>query len=79
MNDAKKIKDNSIKKEIKELIEKLKSAKNLQDVSNIKKLAGYKSYYRARIKNYRIGLFYDNDKLYIVRCLHRKDIYKFFP
>jgi len=79
LNDVKKIKENKVKEDIKEFIIKIKSVKNLQEITNLKKLSGYKNYYRVKIKNYRVGLFFDNNKLSIVRCLHRKEIYKFFP
>ena len=32
-----------------------------------------------RIKDYRIGLYFNEETLYLVRILHRKEIYKFFP
>ena len=43
------------------------------------KLSGYTDYYRIRIGEYRIGLKYSNKTITLVRFLHRKDIYKFFP
>jgi len=50
-----------------------------QNLHNIKKLAGYKYYYRMRIGAYRIGFKYESDKITFFRILHRKEIYKYFP
>jgi mRNA interferase RelE/StbE len=35
--------------------------------------------YSIRIGDYRIGLALEKDTLVFVRCLHRKEIYRFFP
>jgi mRNA interferase RelE/StbE len=48
---------------------------------NVKKLTGYREYYRARLGDYRIGLRVDHQAQVIECCrvMHRKDIYRFFP
>lgn len=48
-------------------------------IPDIKKLKGYKNYYRLRFGNYRLGISYRNDVFIFERALHRKDIYKYFP
>ncbi|WP_417909752.1 type II toxin-antitoxin system RelE family toxin [Candidatus Electronema sp. PJ] len=45
----------------------------------MKKLKGYDTFYRVRIGDYRIGLKLAEDGLIFVRCLHRKEIYRYFP
>ena len=45
----------------------------------LKKMRGYKNYYKIRFKTYRIGIFFDRDLFEFQRIKHRKDIYKFFP
>jgi mRNA interferase RelE/StbE len=50
-----------------------------EDIPNLKKLKGYKFYYRIRFGNYRAGIRIQNNMLVFERLLHRKDIYKFFP
>lgn len=47
----------------------------------VQKLAGYQSYYKIRIGNYRIGLRIDQEEgsIEFQRVLHRKDIYRVFP
>ena len=51
----------------------------LSDLPNLKKLKGYKNYYRIRFGNYRAGIRLQNDTLIFERLLHRRDIYKFYP
>jgi mRNA interferase RelE/StbE len=50
-----------------------------EDVPNLKKLKGYKYFYRIRFGNYKAGIRIQNNILVFERLLHRKDIYKFFP
>lgn len=44
-----------------------------------KKLKGHKSAYRIRMGQYRIGFYYENKPAELVRILHRKEIYRYFP
>ena len=46
---------------------------------NIEKMKGYKNYYKVRFGNYRVGMFYKSDTLYVKTVMHRKDIYNYFP
>ena len=77
--DLLKIVDNKIKKKIIQVIDNIKRANKPQDIANLKKLENYKTYYRIRIGNYRIGIEIIKDKIIFTRILQRKDIYKFFP
>jgi len=79
IRDLKKVKDKNIKLKIKDIIDDIESSTKLQDIQNLKKMSGYNDYYRIRIKDYRIGLYFNEETLYLVRILHRKEIYKFFP
>lgn len=78
--DLKKVKkDKKLLKSVKEVIGEVKKAKDLSDLRNLSKLKEYKTFYRIRIGDYRIGLDVVEDKVIFVRILHRKDIYKYFP
>jgi mRNA interferase RelE/StbE len=61
------------------LFEEVESYKNLAQISNFKKLKGYRNYYKIRFGDYRAGLKFENNILVFERILHRKDIYKFYP
>jgi mRNA interferase RelE/StbE len=64
---------------LRDLIETLKSVQNLNDITNLKKLKGHTNAYRIRVTNYRVGFYYENGSLIMVRFLPRKTIYRFFP
>jgi len=48
-------------------------------VSNLTKLSGSSGFYRIRVGDYRIGIAVEEDEVEFVRCLHRRDIYRYFP
>jgi mRNA interferase RelE/StbE len=80
VRDAKKIRDKALLTQIKTVIEQVEQAATLQDVGRLKRLAGSSGgYYRIRVGDYRIGLIVENDVVIFVRCLNRKEIYRYFP
>jgi mRNA interferase RelE/StbE len=72
-------KDNAILNQLRILIEKLETGNSLELIKNIKKMKGSESYYRIKLGDYRLGLKVENNKLIIIRFLHRKEIYRYFP
>ena len=62
-----------------ELIEQLQQAASLDIVPNIKKLKGYKTAYRIRMGEYRIGFLLEADTVKLSRVMNRKEIYRYFP
>ena len=77
--DLQKLNQASIKKDILEIIEEVEQAALLSEIKNIKKLQGYKTAYRIRTGDYRIGLFVENNIVEFVRVANRRDIYEIFP
>ena len=77
--DLRSIRDTKLLAKIKEMIGECKSAENLTELKNVKKLQGYETFYRIRIGDYRVGIEVLNDELIFTRFLHRKDVYKYFP
>ena len=76
--DLKKIKDKEILQKVKECIHIAEEANSLQELSDIKKISGSSGYYRVRLREYRIGIFVSGNEIEFVRCLHRREVYKFF-
>ncbi len=77
--DLSKIDARTLQK-IKRIIEKLEQAESLKSVSHIKKLKNsLQCYYRIRLDDYRIGFKLENNKITLIRFLHRKEIYRYFP
>ncbi|HEX8633368.1 MAG TPA: type II toxin-antitoxin system RelE/ParE family toxin [Pyrinomonadaceae bacterium] len=78
--DLKRLKDRAVFGQVKAAIEEVEQAATLQEVSRLKRLAGSGgNYYRIRVGDYRLGLVFENDMAIFVRCLNRKEIYRFFP
>ena len=65
---------------IKELVfEILPECASLSEVAGLKSLRQSKNAFRIRIGEYRIGLKREGDLLEVMRVLHRKDFYRYFP
>lgn len=75
----KKLKDQNLRIGITKAIKETIQAKNPQEITNLKKMAGHKMAYRIRYKSYRIGVYIMNNKVVFTDFAHRKDIYKLFP
>lgn len=52
---------------------------NLQEITNIKAMKGYPGRYRIRVGAYRIGIKVAENSIELMRVLHRKEFYRYFP
>ena len=77
--DLKKLKDNDMLERVQRVIEEVEAATNLQEIGNLKKMSGTTDFYRIRIGDYRIGPAMEGDTIEFVRCLARRDLYRYFP
>lgn len=77
--DLRNIRDRRTLAKVKSLVRLIENAQTLDQVTNLKKLAGGKSYYRVRIGSFRLGLVAEGAMVTFVRFLHRKEIYRYFP
>jgi mRNA interferase RelE/StbE len=75
-----KIRNKLVFQRINDLIIELEKADSLKNARSVKKLVGFKNYYRIRIGEYRLGFEKINDKIIrFIIIAHRKDIYNLFP
>ena len=75
-----KLKDKSLYSKIEKVISILEKSNSLNDVSNIKKLSGFKTYYRCRLGDYRIGIEQISaSTIRFIIIAHRKEVYNVFP
>jgi mRNA interferase RelE/StbE len=77
--DLRKIKDRRILGSVEQAIENVDAAEMVADIANLKKLAHTKNCYRIRAGEYRIGIVIEAASVEFVRCLHRREIYRYFP
>ena len=79
LKDVKRIGQKLVAEKIESAIINVEEAKTIQQISNIKKLKGSKSAYRIRVGDYRIGILVSENSVEFICCLHRKEVYKYFP
>ncbi len=75
----KKIQEDQLKTDILHSILNVELAEETKQIENLKKLTGYKNYYRIKVGTYRIGIQIESDKVVFAAFAHRKDIYRLFP
>jgi mRNA interferase RelE/StbE len=75
----KKAKDANLRSRVQEIIQQVDDAEHMDDIRNLKKLRAEGNYFRIRFGDYRIGLTIEGDTVCFVRCLHRSEIYRYFP
>jgi len=62
------------------VFEEIPTLNNIFGVPNMKKMKGYRDYYRIRIGDYRIGCKVEKEnKIIFYKVKSRSDIYKVFP
>lgn len=77
--DVEAVADSSIAVRLSEIIAEIELCNTIRDIPNVKKMAGVGPYYRIRVGNYRIGISLDAGTVRLIRFLHRKEIYRYFP
>ena len=77
--DLKKIRRKALRQEVQAVIEQIEQSTTLYDLPNVKHLTSEGPYYRIRIGDYRLGLLVEDDTVTMVRFLHRREIYRYFP
>ena len=80
LRDLKKLKKQAIYQQVYEIVfTSLPQAKTLQDVPHCKALKGHPKRYRIRVGDYRIGLQREGQTLQVMRVMHRREFYRYYP
>ncbi|MDJ0634419.1 MAG: type II toxin-antitoxin system RelE/ParE family toxin [Xenococcaceae cyanobacterium MO_188.B29] len=80
LKDLKKLKKQPIYERVFNLaFEIIPNTKDLKDLSSVKVLKGYPNRYRIRVGNYRVGIEVSGEQVEMMRVLHRRDFYRYFP
>lgn len=80
LKDLKKLKKQPIYQRVLNLaFEILPNTKDLKDLSNVKAMKGYPNRYRIRVGDYRVGIEVSGEQLEMMRVLHRREFYRYFP
>ena len=78
-DDLSAINDVALLGRIKNIIEHVEGTNRFQQIPNLKRLESKGKYYRIRVGDYRLGFVFENGAVTFVRCLNRKEIYRYFP
>jgi len=79
LKQLRKLKKQSLNEQVGQVVQSIIGAESFSDVKNLKKLKGFNDYYRIRIGDYRIGIYFDGETVWLAAIAHRKDIYTYFP
>ena len=80
LKDLKQLKSSTLYQRIYELaFTTLPEISTLQEIHNIKAMRGYTGRYRIRIGDYRVGIEVNGDVIEVMRVLHRREFYRYFP
>ncbi len=79
LKDLEAIRDRKILKQSRAAIEQIEQAQSLREIPNMKKLRRGGNYYRMRVGDFRLGLTIVGDTVSFIRCLDRKEIYRYLP
>jgi mRNA interferase RelE/StbE len=77
--DISKLRDKKLLLSIKSVLQQIESAKTSTEIPNLKKMEGTSHYFRIRIGDYRMGIYFDKNTISVSRFLHRKEMYRYFP
>jgi mRNA interferase RelE/StbE len=77
--DTEKELSKKLQLQLADIIQQIQQADHLMEISNLKKMKGYKNAYRIRLGEYRIGFLFENNTIKLSRVMNRKEIYRYFP
>jgi mRNA interferase RelE/StbE len=78
-SDLAAINNRPLLRRIRKIIEQVEAARAFQEIPNLKRLEAAGKYYRIRLGDYRIGFVFEDGAVIFIRCLHRREIYRYFP
>jgi mRNA interferase RelE/StbE len=78
--DVDRIKDKKLLRRLRTFILTIENVDTIGEIPPIRKIEGYETYSRIKIGDYRLGMeSVSNREVALLRFLHRKDIYRYFP
>ncbi|MBE9146218.1 type II toxin-antitoxin system RelE family toxin [Planktothrix mougeotii] len=80
LKDLKQLKSSTSYQRIYELVfTTLETINTLEEIPNLKAMGGYTGRYRIRIGDYRVGIEVNQNVIDVMRVLHRREFYRYFP
>jgi mRNA interferase RelE/StbE len=69
----------NIQIQVLNVIENIEAADSFAEIAHFRALEGYSDYYRIRVGQYRLGLYWDGTTFTAERIGSRGDFYKNYP
>ena len=79
IRDLRRVRSADMRGRVERTIEDLEAASTIVEIPGAARIKAQGHYYRIRLGDYRLGIALENDVATLVRFLHRRDIYRFFP
>ena len=79
IRDLRRVKDASIRRRVDGVLDDLEAASTIAEISGARIIASGRRRYRIRIGDYRLGFALDGDAVTLMRFMHRRQIYRYFP
>lgn len=77
--DLSQLRDKKLAKIILDCIHLFENARQLDDIPNLKKMAGHQTAWRYRKGKYRIGFYFESNTVTFAAFAPRDKIYRKFP
>ena len=77
--DLRRARNSELRARTERLIESIRAAPSLTTVPGLARVTGPGRHYRFRLGDYRLGVALDGDTVVLIRLLHRREIYRYFP
>ena len=77
--DLSAITDAGLLRRVQKMIEQVETARTFREIPNLKRLDAKGKYFRIRLGDYRVDFVFEPGAVTFVRCLHRREIYRYFP
>ena len=77
--DLSAVTDAGLQRRIQKMIEQVEAAQTFHEIPNLKRLEARGKYFRIRLGDYRVGFVFEQGAVTFVRCLHRREVYRYFP
>ena len=79
IRDLRRVKDASIRRRVDRALDDLEAASTVAEVAGAVRIASGGRYCRIRIGDYRLGFALDGNAVTLMRFMHRRQIYRYFP
>ena len=79
IRDLRRVRDASIRRRVDRALDDLEAASTIAEVAGAGRIASEPRRYRIRIGDYRLGFALDGDAVTLMRFMHRRQIYRYFP